>query len=135
MGTNDIRNCRDINSLKAPLKNLCKSIDDIYPNSKIFFQSLIPLPIKNDKDWLTNSRVQDFNRIIFNECVYRRYYFIDVFIPLTKFKRQRYEPIRRFDKLFERNGIHLNDDCGMGVLARFYIRAIHSKFFNPYVYQ
>ena len=135
VGTNDIRNCRDIGSLRGPLKTLCKNIDDMYPNSKIFFQSLIPLPIKDEKDWLTNSRVQDFNRIIYNECVYRHYYFIDVFYPLTRFKRLRHEPVKRFDKLFERNGIHLNKECGLGVLARFYIRAIHSKYFNPRVYQ
>ena len=135
VGTNDIRNIRDINSLRGPLKSLCKVIDSIYPNSKVFFQSLIPLPVKDNNDWLTNRRVQDLNRIIFNECVFRRYYFIDVFHPLTKFKRLKYEPVKRFDKLFERNGIHLNKECGLGVLARFYIRAIHSKFFDPYVYQ
>ena len=135
VGTNDIRNCRDLNSLRGPFKNLCKKIDDIYPNSKVFFQSLLPLPVKNDQDWLTNRRVQDFNRIIFNECVFRRYHYIDVFYPLTKFRRQRYEPVKRFDKLFESKGIHLNKERGLGVLARFYIRALHSKFFNPCVFQ
>jgi hypothetical protein len=51
------------------------------------------------------------------------------------FKRAFSEPVRRFDPLFESNGIHPNPERGMGVLARFYIRAIHSRYFNPYVYQ
>ncbi len=135
VGTNDIRNCKDISILRGPLKELCKKIETLFPRSKVFFQSLLPLPLKNDKDWSTNRRVQDFNRIIFNECVYRRYHFIEVFYPFTKFRRQRNEPVSRFDRLFERGGIHPNPERGMGVLARFYIRALHSKFFNPCVFQ
>ncbi len=99
------------------------------------FQSLLPLPIKTENDWLTNRRIIDFNRILFNECIFRRFYFIEVFRPFTKFKRAQNEPIKRFDPLFEKTGIHPNIERGMGVLARFYIRAIHSKYFNPFVYQ
>ena len=60
---------------------------------------------------------------------------MDVFYPFTKFKRNFREPVRRYDPLFESKGIHPNSQKGMGVLARFYIRAIHSRYFNPYVYQ
>ncbi len=102
---------------------------------KFYKKFYLHICIKNDKDWSTNRRVQDFNRIIFNECVYRRYHFIEVFYPFTKFRRQRNEPVSRFDRLFERGGIHPNPERGMGVLARFYIRALHSKFFNPCVFQ
>ncbi len=135
VGTNDIRHCQDINILRGPLKQLCTKIESLFPNSRIFFQSLLPLPLKDDNDWLTNRRVLDFNRIIFNECVFRKYYFIDAFRPFTKFKRLRGEPVKRFDRLFEVGGIHPNKERGLGVLARFYIRAIHSRFFNPFVYQ
>ncbi len=135
VGTNDIRNCKDISLLRGPLKELCKKIGTLFPKSKVFFQSLLPLPLINDKDWSTNRRVQDFNRLLFNECVYRRYHFIEVFYPFTKFRRQKNEPVSRFDRLFERGGIHPNPKRGMGVLARYYIRALHSNFFDPCVFQ
>ncbi len=135
VGTNDIRNCKDISILRGPLKELCKKIGSLFPRSKVFFQSLLPLPLLDSKDWSTNRRVQDFNRILYNECIYRRYHFIEVFHPFTKFRRQKYEPVCRFDRLFERGGIHPNPERGMGVLARYYIRALHSRFFNPCVFQ
>ena len=70
-----------------------------------------------------------------NECIYRRFYYIDAFYPFTKFNRHWGEPYARFERLFEKQGIHPNPEKGMGVLARFYIRALHSKFFNPRVFQ
>ena len=135
VGTNDIRNVQDLNLLRGPLKELCSKVNTLFPNSKVHFQSLLPLPIKNERDWLTNRRIIDFNRILYNECIFRRFFLIDVFYPFTKFRRALNEPVKRFDPLFEKNGIHPNIDRGMGVLARFYIRAIHSKYFNPLVYQ
>ena len=46
VGTNDIRHCREgISHLKGPLKQLCKTIKDLAPSSKVFFQSLLPLPL------------------------------------------------------------------------------------------
>ena len=135
VGTNDIRRVSDIGTLRGPLKQLCGKIGLLFPNCKVYVQSLLPLPLQNDNDRLTNKRILDFNRILYNECVFRRFFFMDVFYPFTKFKRAFNEPIKRFDPLFESNGIHPNAQKGMGVLARFYIRAIHSRYFNPYVYQ
>ena len=133
--TNDIRNCKDPSLLRGPLKELCKKIEALLPRCKVFFQYLLPLPLKNHNDWITNRRVHDLNRIIYNECVFRRYYFVDVFYPFTKFKRKSNEPITRFDRLFELNVIHPNSERGMGVLARYYIRALHSRYFDPRVFQ
>jgi alkylated DNA repair dioxygenase AlkB/lysophospholipase L1-like esterase len=135
VGTNDIRRVEDVGTIRGPLKQLCSKICLLFPNCKVYVQSLLPLPLKDDNDRLTNKRIIEFNRILFNECVFRRFFFMDVFYPFTKFKRSFNEPIRRFDPLFESNGIHPNPQKGMGVLARFYIRAIHSRYFNPYVYQ
>ncbi len=135
IGTNDMRKVKDVNVLKGPLKELCRKISTLFPNCKVYIQSLLPLPLENEKDWMTNSRVINFNRILFNECIFRKFFFMDVFHPFTKFKRARNEPIKRFDPLFERSGIHPNAEKGLGVLARFYIRAIHSRYFNPFVYQ
>ena len=135
VGTNDIRNIRDIGTLRGPLKQLHSKIGSLFPKCKVYVQSLLPLPLLNDTDKMTNMRIINFNRILFNECIYRKFYFMDVFHSFTKFKRTFSEPVRRFDPLFESNGIHSNPQRGMGVLARFYIRAIHSRYFNPYVYQ
>ena len=135
VGTNDIRRINDVGTVRGPLKQLFSKICLLFPNCKVYVQSLLPLPLKDDNDRLTNKRIIDFNRILFNECVFRRFFFMDVFYPFTKFKRNFKEPVRRYDPLFETNGIHPNPQKGMGVLARFYIRAIHSRYFNPYVYQ
>ena len=136
VGTNDIRNCKEgVNHLRGPLKELCNTIDTLFPSSTVFFQSLLPLPLKNAEDWVTNSTVLDFNRIIYNECIYRRYYLIEAFYPFTKFDRRWNEPPTRFNRLFEVKGIHPNPERGMGVLARMYIRALHSKYFLPCVFQ
>ena len=135
VGTNDLRKCPDPGLLRGPLKQLCQKIKDTFPNARVYFQSLLPLPVNNAKDSTTNERVCVMNRIIFNECIFRRFYYIDAFYPFTKFNRAWGEPITRFDRLFEPKGIHPNPERGLGVLARFYIRALHSRFFDPMVFQ
>ena len=135
VGTNDIRNCKNgVSHLKGPLKVLCKSINELFPNTRVFFQTLLPLPLKFEYDWYTNATVWEFNRIIYNECIYRRFYIIDAFF---QFRDQIYwdRPMSRCEPLFEDGGIHPNIKLGMGVLARLYIRAIHSRYFDPFVYQ
>ena len=134
--TSGFRNCKNgIDHLRGPFKELCNTISELFPNSTVFFQSLLPLPLKHQGDWYTNDIVSDFNRVIFNECKYRYFYYIDAFWPFTKFSRKWGEPITRFDNLFENKGIHPNSEKGIGVLARMYIRALHSKRFNPFVFQ
>lgn len=136
VGTNDIRYCENgVEHLSGPFKDLCNTIRKLYPNSSVFFQSLLPLPNKDVNDWKTNKRVLNFNRLIWNACVYMRFYFIDAFFPFCKYNRRYNQPHSRFDKLFEVNGIHPNREIGMGVLARMYIRALHSKYFDPNTFQ
>ena len=136
VGTNDIRFCKNgINHLRGPLKQLCSRIYELFPNSKVYFQSLLPLPCKNNHDWNTNSNVINLNRFIFNECIFRKFYFMDAF---EMFRTPHYDtrsPHIRNDRLFELNGIHPNTRRGMGVLAKLYLRALHSRFFNPCVFQ
>ena len=138
VGTNDLRNenvTRDV--LKGQFKHLCTNIKRIYPNSRVFFQSLLPLPLKHQSDWSTNRRVIDLNNIIFRECSYRNFYFIDVFFSFCKYSKKHNEPISRFDRNFEENGIHPNSGIGMGILARNYIFALHKfgKQFHPCIFQ
>ena len=135
VGTNDIRFCKEgVNHLKGPFKQLCVKIKELFPTTKVFFQSLLPLPIKHHFDWITNGNVLALNRIIFNECVFRKYYFIDAFSRFS-IPMQSFSPHIRDDSLFETNGIHPNTNRGMGTLARLYIRALHCRFFNPRVFQ
>ena len=42
---------------------------------------------------------------------------------------------KKIDKLFDKNDIHPSVKGGMGVLAKLYIRVLHSRHFDPYVYQ
>ena len=86
-------------------------------------------------DWNTNTNVIDFNRILFNECVYRRFYFMDAFVEFIRPCRNVWYPHLRNDTLFEKNGIHPSTTRGLCSLAKLYIRALHSNFFNPYVFQ
>ena len=135
VGTNDIRHCRSgVNHLRGPLKTLCGKIKELYPNAHVYFQSLLPLPCDNMHDWNTNANVIHFNRILFSECVFRKFFFVDAFESFN-IPWNGWSPYIRNDVLFEKGGIHPSINKGMGVLARLYIRAIHSKFFNPHVFQ
>ena len=58
MGTNDIRNCSNgVDHLRGPLKQLCSKIRELFPTTRVYFQSLLPLPVYNEFDWTTNSNV------------------------------------------------------------------------------
>ena len=132
VGTNDIRHCPEgVGHLKGPLKYLANTIKEISPRSKVYFQSLIPLPLYSNKyaHQVVNN-ILNFNKIIMNVCLYERCYYINVFNQLLD-NRGHF----RNNYLFKGNGdIHLNAR-GMGILARNYIIAIHSNWFNPTVYQ
>ena len=135
VGTNDIRYCRNVNELRPKLKSLCSQITNIFPNSTVYFQSLIPLPCKHSNDWITNNKVIHFNRLIFNECVFRRFHVLDAFSAFSSpFNNPRHPELRN-GKLFDGSDIHPSRSKGMGVLARLYIRALHSRFFDPYILQ
>ena len=134
VGTNDIRYCKSgVDHLKGPLKKLTELVQSLYPTSKVYFQSLIPLPLKFPNDFITVENVLNMNRLLFNICMYRRCHYIDVFEsflapPLWDCPRLR------SNTLFDASDIHPNTR-GLGVLARHYIFALHSKYFNPQVFQ
>ena len=138
VGTNDIRYCRDgIKHLNGKFKSLCSMIKELFPNSKIFFQSLIPLPCLHGGDWITNSNVINFNSMVFNECKFRRFHILDAFSAFRDPHRVKFAPYPelRNSSLFVGNDIHPSVRRGMGVLARIYLRAIHSRFFDPLIWQ
>ena len=135
VGTNDIRYCPNIDELRPKYKSLCSQITELFPNSRVYFQLLIPLPCKHNSDWITNSKVIHFNRMIVNECIFRKFHVLDTFSAFcSPFNDPRYPELRN-SKLFNGSDIHPSKTRGMGVLARFYLRALHSKYFNPFILQ
>ena len=134
VGTNNLRNCYNgVGHLRGHLKLLFGKIHTLFPMTRVYFQSLIPLPC-SISDWVTNQNVIDFNRMIMNECIFRRYFILDAFGSFSRPCDGRNPNIRR-DRFFEGKDIHPSPQRGMGVLASLYLRALHSKFFNPLVLQ
>ncbi len=137
VGTNDMRfmEYNGPNSLKPKLKSLCSLIQELFPYSKIYFQLLIPLPCKHRNDWKTNNYVIFINRMIVNERNFRRFNVLDAFQAFCLRYRDFRHPELRDPRLFSGNNIHPSEGRGMGALAKLYIRAIHSKLFNPFILQ
>ena len=129
VGTNDIRNCKEngIRHLKQPLVLLVEQIKNLFPNSKIWFQSLIPLIIQNQ---FTVHNVHEFNRLLFEVCSFTKIYFLDVFNMFLHFDQYSQTVLRNEFYFINSKNIHLNK-VGLGMLARCYIRLIHSNRFNP----
>ncbi len=135
VGTNDIRYCQNVGELRPKLKSLCSYISDLFPQSKVYFQLLIPLPCRHDNDWITNRKVIDFNRIIINECIFRKFHTLDAFLVFrSPFCDRRYPHLRN-DRLFNGNDIHPSKLRDMGALAKLSLRALHSHFCDPFTLQ
>jgi alkylated DNA repair dioxygenase AlkB len=134
VGTNNLRNCYNgVGHLRGHLKLLFGKVHTLFPMARVYFQSLIPLPCRSS-DWVTNQNIMDFNGILINECIFRKYYMLDAFGSFSKVCDGRNPNIRR-ERFFEGNDIHPSAKRGMGVLASLYLRALHSRFFNPFVLQ
>ena len=126
VGTNDIRYCRNgISHLKGELFRLVRVIKNLFPSTKIYIQSLIPLPITHDNSRLIVRNVLEFNKIIFHVCFHERAFMIDVFKSFLY--RGHRNPFLFPNSV---NDIHPNRR-GLGVLARRYIDIIHSRHFDP----
>ena len=126
--TNDICNCyhNGVKHLKSPLVQLVKKVKLLFPEASIYFQSLIPLPVRNQT---TIINIMDTNNMIFDICKKDHIYFLNVFWAFLC--RNGYRSKSLFpDNL---NDIHPNK-VGVGTLTRFYIERIHSKRFNPLGY-
>ncbi len=136
VGTNDIRYCiNGTRHLSSKFKSLCSTIKELFPHAKVYFQLLLPLPCRNSHDWQTNTNVMSINRIIFNECIFRKFHVMDAFRAFCSPRREFRSPELRDSRLFVGRNIHPSEAKGIGVLASLYIRAIHSKYFDPYTYQ
>ena len=129
VGTNDIRNCREngVRHLKRPLVSLMEKIKLIFPDATVWFQSLIPLIVQNQ---FSVKNIEQFNSLLFEVCSYMKVYYLNIFGMFLKFDRERRGVFRNEFLFINSKNIHLNK-IGLGLLARSYIRIIHSNTFNP----
>lgn len=98
-----------------------------FPEAKVWFQCLVPLPIQHK---FSSRNVEQYNSMLFEVCEFKKIYFLDVF---DKFLT--YNPIRRYyfrneNFYIDSSNVHLNRQ-GMSILARAYLKCIHSDRFNP----
>ena len=132
VGANDIRNCREngVRHLKSPLVQLSQKIKMLFPEADVWFQSLIPLTLQHQ---YSVRNVEQFNGLLYEVCKFTKNFFLDVF---QRFLEYDYfsESFYRDESLFLNNpNIHLNKR-GLGILAKSYLKLIHSNQFNPLGY-
>ena len=127
VGTNDIRGCRRecVSRYKGGLFKLTRFIKELFPHAKLFFQSLIPLPITYENAAYNAQNILSFNDMLYEVCKHERVYLFDVF---RLFLLGRYRNARLFPLGF--HDIHPNKR-GLGLLARQYIMRIQCKHFDP----
>ena len=66
-GTNDIRHSKNgVKYLSAPISDLLKNAKLLFPNARIYCQSLLPLPPKQRPNIVRD--INDINNIIFKAC-------------------------------------------------------------------
>ena len=74
------------------------------------------------------------NNLIYNLCSKYKLFYIDVFRAfLNRFGYRNVNLFPAWDPVRKAFDIHPNAK-GKGVMARFYIRLIHSRWFNPMGY-
>ena len=132
VGANDIKNCRDdgIRHLKSPLVHLSKQVRLLFPDADVWFQNLMPLPLQHE---FSIRNVQEYNKLVYEVCSFTKSYFLDIF---EKFLSLDYRTgnYYRCESLFvNTSNVHPNKR-GLGVLAKSYLRLIHSNRFNPLGY-
>ena len=127
VGANDIRHCREkgIRHLKSPLNDLARQIRTQFPSASVWFQTLIPLPHQHN---FTEVNVMQYNQLLYEICLLNRIYYLDCFSSFLTHDGFRSEHL-----FHNRLNIHPNNR-GLSVLARIYLKLIHSRRFNPLGY-
>ena len=127
IGANDIHHAKcGVQHLKTPVASLLKTAKDLFPRAKIWVQSILPIPLQ--RKMMIND-VCDMNKLLHRACMRQSVFFLDVtdsFIDQsTGLRDVRFFPIK--------GNVHLGP-IGTSVLAKIYIRQIHSRSFNPLGY-
>ena len=128
VGTNDIRHCyhRGVSHLKGDLFGLVRTIKNLFPNCKVYIQSLLPLPVTPANRQHVIRNVLDFNNLIYHICSHEKVFILDVF---RKFLFEGFRNPRLFN--ISAADVHPNTR-GLGVLAKVYIDRIHGRYFDPF---
>ena len=133
VGTNDIRYCTNgIKHLKNAVCDLMRCINQLFPSATVYFQAIPPLHHNGCK--YTPGNVLSMNNMIYNLCSRFKIYYMNIFNAfLDSWGERNSRLFPEFDTVKQLHDIHPNTK-GMGVLAKFYIYLIHSRWFNPMGY-
>ena len=123
IGTNDIRYCtKGVGHLKFFLNKLVHDTKELFPDAKIFLQSL--LPIKRTNIFI-GKNVVEFNKLIYEACVVHRCFYVDIFRHFLNYFGNDISPLLYKDE------VHLNH-YGIVILARTFKSIINGYKFNPF---
>ena len=133
-GANDIRHCeRGIRHLKNAVGDLMKTAKKLFPDAKIWIQSIPPVHPNGASHIPRN--VMAMNNMLFDCCSRYKLFYLDVFWAfLDRFGNRNDRLFPKYDSAKGFYDIHPSPRAGMPVLARIYIHIIHSKWFNPMGY-
>ena len=131
VGTNDLmkRGNQTPNNLYLPISNLLKKAKILFPGAKVYFQSLLPMPIISR---FTVGNVLMFNKLALQACAAEKCFFLDVFRNFLDFYGCNNFKLFRFNAHKNCMDVHLNNK-GLGVLAVSFIDIIRGRF-NPIKY-
>ena len=122
-GVNDMRYCSNgIYHLKTKITQLINKVELYFPHAKIFFQSVLPVYIENRH---TVKNILDFNRMLYDICLQRKCYYLNIFGLFLS-------PWLKRNEYLYRDKVHLNRR-GTAILARVYILHINKERFNPII--
>jgi alkylated DNA repair dioxygenase AlkB/lysophospholipase L1-like esterase len=133
-GANDIRFCSNgVKHLKNATCDLMKCAKRLFPDAKIYVLSILPFHCRAKEFATGRENIVDMNTLIFQLCSRFKVFYLntfDAFLDINFSRNDKlfpcWDPIKKWD-------IHPNRK-GKGVLARFLIYYIHSKWFNPLGY-
>ena len=133
VGTNDVRNIKNISDLEEPLQDLVETTKTIYPGAEMYIQSLLPIKLQHwncPGNKITVDNVYGFNRLLFKVCKKYNLFYVDLFKSFISQGKPGERSVRH--DLYGRDNVHLNSR-GISVLARrlIYITNKHSLEFYP----
>ena len=128
VGTNDLikQGHQTPNNLYLPISNLLKKAKILFPGARVYFQSLLPMPIISQ---FTVGNVLMFNKLALQACAAEKCFFLDVFRNFLDYYGCNNFNLFRFNAHKNCMDVHLNNK-GLGVLAVSYINIIRGRF-NP----
>ena len=135
VGTNDIRFCEGsgVKHLRNKLLGLVDKVKLLFPGAKVWFQSLLPLPVQNSR---TIDNVESYNKMLYEVCSNKKVFYLNCFsmflVPTRNGDYLRYEPLFCGPTNTLPN-IHPNNR-GLALIARKYLSLIHNRKFDPLAY-